>query len=211
MLLSQSVPEDALENLETKSFLDVLDNLHLYKQEKIAEYVRSTNYALPTDKRVLTRNLQDYGVKIPYELPVPILQQFLLNVDTIMAYKGSLLGLELLCNVLTFGEVTIDADVTHFCELLYLDTPESFIGADTELQDYYLCTDSDEIAPLNTIDISINTPYAREGYEQELAVIQSALSTAIVDFLGFFNVQVAFTWDERNAPYFHEQLNSYFV
>lgn len=212
MLFSDNIPEEVLRNPDSAKFLSVLDGLQEFRQIKIAEYLRANNSAVCTDKTVLLRYLLDYGVTLPYGLPVIILQQFLLNVDTLMAYKGSRLGIILLCSVLSLGEVTLDE--THFglkSQLLYPDDLDKYITGDNNNGYWYLCSDSDEISPQSTLDITIESLYADGDHAEELAVIEQTIRDLIEDFVGFYKTEVTITWQSRASLYFNEHLNSYFV
>lgn len=213
MLFSDNIPEEVLRNPDSAKFLAVLDGLHEFRQTKITEYLRANNPAVCTDKAVLIRALQDYGVTLPYGLPVIVLQQFLLNVDTLMAYKGSRLGIILICSVLSLGEVTLDESQfgirTH---LLYPDDLDKYITGDNDNDYYwYLCSDSDEIAPQSELGIGIDSLYADGNHTEELAVIEQTIRDSIEDFVGFYDTIVSITWQSRNSLYFHEKLNTYFI
>lgn len=110
MQFSKSIPDKVFENSTSAHFIDVLDSLQEYKQGIITDCIRTFNPILCNNKKWLRKYLMDLGFgNLPSELPVAVLQQMLLNADTIMSLRGSYIGLELFVSVVSLGEVHIDA------------------------------------------------------------------------------------------------------
>ena len=117
MLFSESVPEKVLLNRNTQRFLSVMDSLQEYKQGIIGEAIRTFNPILSTNGKWLRKNLADYGFsELPDGFPIRVMQQMLLNANTIMGLRGSKLGLEFFLSVssLGVGSASTDADVDNF-------------------------------------------------------------------------------------------------
>lgn len=110
MQFSKSIPDKVFENATSAHFIAVLDSLQEYKQGMIADSIRSYNPILCNNKKWLKKYLADLGFGgVPDDLPINVLQQMLLNADTIMRLRGSYQGLEFFVSVVSLGEVTIDA------------------------------------------------------------------------------------------------------
>lgn len=109
MPFSSSVPYNALENPNTEKFVRVLDALHEEKHEVISAYMRSWNPLLCNNSKWLRYKLESLGFySIPDGMPIPVMQQMLLNADTILRLRGSRLGFELFCSVCSLGQVSLN-------------------------------------------------------------------------------------------------------
>lgn len=215
MLFSTSIPDKLQEHPNVSAFISVLDSLQNFKREIIAEYLRVDNAALLMDKKWLLKKLDEFGVTdLPLNYPIQIMQQYLLNVDTICRTRGSKIGIELYCSLLSFGEVTVD-DSSFYkeTELLFLDSlVQGFITEDNSLNKYYLCSDNSIINSEVTMNITIKSRYFNGDYPNEANLIKSYIEKSIGNQLGFSpNKKVNFTYDSRSEFYYHKLLNSYFV
>lgn len=215
MSFKDSVPTRLSEYPTVMAFMDVLDGLQEYKDAIISEYVRMNNYGLLTDKKWLLRKLEDYGITgIPIDYPVPIMQQLLLNADTICGTRGSKIGIELICSVLTLGEVSVDDSnfYTPPKTLLLDSTVQGYVTNDSTSDKYYLCGDSDDINPATSLSINIKSEYFSGKYPAEADLIKSYLWSSIGNWLGFSpNRKVSIKYQSRDGFYFHKLLNSYFI
>lgn len=213
MLFSESIPDKLLEYPNVLAFMNVLDALQKYKTEIITESLRANNFAVLMDRKWLLKRLEEFGVTdIPWDYPLPIIRQYLLNVDTLCRTRGSKIGVELYCSLLSLGEVTID-DSNFYVEptMLMLDsTSQGFITEDSEENFYYLCGDNS--FPQETLNITIKSRYFNGSYPIEAATIKEYIEKTIHRHLGFSpNRVVTFNYQTRVDFYFHNLLNPYFV
>lgn len=208
MNFSDNIPERLIAEAPLK-FVKVLDGVQEEKQLVIAQAMRENNPVLLNDPKWLLLRLADYGLTgIPYEMPIGILQQVLLNAGTLLRLRGSKMGLELFCSIFSLGYVTYDdSDFYSIGTVLWPDsTVEGFITADNVNPFFFILSDNSEVSPTETLDIFIETPY----YQNDS--IKDFISGTINDWLGFNpGKQVTFTFFDRDSPYFHPLLNQYFV
>ena len=148
MLFSQSIPEKVLENSAASKFVSVLDSLQEVNQGIISDAVRSFNPILCMNEKWLRKYLTDYGFSdIPKGFPVRVLQQMLLNADTIMRLRGSKLGVEFFLSVCSLGVATIDASrLRSVVRTIYADsTSYGYITDSKGADDHrYRIYDSDD-------------------------------------------------------------------
>lgn len=214
MSFSESIPNKLSEYRNVSAFMNVLDRLQEFKVELISGAFRTFNSAVLLDKKWLLKNLSEFGITIPLEYPIQIISQYLLNVDNVCRTRGSKIGLELYCSLLSFGEVYIDdKDFCRDSELLMLDSAYGGYITETNTRDfYYLCDDSDIINREVTLKITIKSKYFNGQYPNEERVIKSYIESTIGDQLGFSpNKNVLFNFEPRDDFYFHNLLNPYFI
>ena len=196
--------------------MNVLDALHTYKQEIIAEAARVNNPALYSDNKWLIKKFSDYGVNdLPMEYPFQCLQQYLLNAGKIFFLKGSKLVLELWLNVLTFGKVEID-DSDMYVEFGYIVLDDLTYGHIDDNNDdanwLYLFSNTEELNPAGAIGITISSKFFNGSYPNEAEIIKTYIERAIRTYIGFSkNISIAFTYKSADEFYFHEELNQYFI
>lgn len=215
MLFSTNIPDRLQEHPNVVSFMNVLDALQNFKTEVIAESLRVDNSAVLMDKKWLLKKLEEFGVTdLPIGYPIQIMRQYLLNVDTVCRTRGSKIGIELYCSLLSFGEVTVD-DSNFYAEddLLLLDSTSSgYITEDNSYDKFYLCEDNSVLNKKVTLGITIKSKYFNGQYPTEASIIKAYLESTIGKQLGFSpNKQVNFSYGSRSDFYFHKLLNSYFV
>lgn len=215
MLFSTSIPDKLQEYPNASEFMGVLDALQGFKTEIISESFRVDNSAVLMDRKWLLKKLSEFGVTdMPLDYPIQIMQQYLLNVDTVCRTRGSKKGIELYCSLLSLGEVVVN-DSQFYTEptLLLLDsTVQGFITENTLRNSYFLCEDNDIINPESALTISIKSKYFNGGYPDEERAIKSYLEDSIGYQLGFSsNKRVTFNYESREEFYFHKLLNPYFV
>lgn len=214
MLFSTSIPDKLQEHPNVSAFMNVLDELQNFKTEIIANSLRVNNFAVLMDRKWLIKKLEEYGVTdLPLNYPIQILRQYLLNVDAVCRTRGSKIGIELYCSVLSLGEVIID-DSKFYADsnILLLDSmTNGYITEDSNADKFYLTGDSSSFDPPTTLKITIKSKYFNGNYPTEALLIQNFLKSSIKYNLGFSKVNVMFTFASRNDFYFHKLLNKYFV
>lgn len=215
MLFSTSIPDKLQEYPNVSAFMGILDELQNLKTEIIASSLRVDNAAVLMDKKWLLKKLEEFGVNdIPLDYPIQIMQQYLLNVDTICSTRGSKKGVELYCSLLSLGKVTID-DSKFYTDtsLLLLDSVlQGYITEDNSSKNFYLCADTSEVEPLSELKIKINSKYFNGEYTKEEGVIKKYIEGTISKYLGFSpNKKITFIYGSASDFYFHNLLNSYFV
>lgn len=215
MYFKDSLPDSLQEYPNASGFTSVLDGLQDYKQEIIAESLRVNNAGVLMDSKWLLKKLDEYGVTdLPVEYPIPLLRQLLLNIDTVCRTRGSKIGIELYCSILSFGEVIVD-DSNFYTEpkVLLLDSLiQGFITADNSKLPFYLVDDSSIINPKVTLKITIKSRYFNGNYPTEATLIKNYIESTISNQLGFSpNKEVKIIYQSRSAFYFHNLLNPYFV
>lgn len=215
MLFSSSIPDKLFEHPNVSAFTGVLDALQDFKSGIIADALRVDNFALLMDKKWLLKKLEEFGITdVPLDYPIQIIQQYLLNVDTICGTRGSKIGIELYCSLLSLGEVEVD-DSNFYKEptLLLLDSPlQGYITDDNSYNSFFLCEDNSLIEPLKSMTITIRSKYFNGNYPNEAQLIKSYLESSISRQLGFSpNREITFNYEESEDFYYHKLLNTYFA
>lgn len=215
MLFRTSIPDRLQEHPNVSAFVSVLDALQSFKAEIISESLRVDNYALLMDKKWLLKYLAELGfTDIPLEYPTQIIQQCLLNADTLSRVRGSKIGLEFYCSLFSLGEVTID-DSEFFRDpmLILLDSPlHGYLTDDNSTYDYYLCDNSANVEPSVNLTVTIKSRFFNGDYPKEEALIKSYIETNIGKQLGFSpNREITFYYLQNTDFYYHKLLNPYFV
>lgn len=215
MYIKDRIPTNLQNYPNVSQFADVLDGLQQFKQENIANSLRAYNMALLMDNKWLLKRLGDYGITdMPIDYPLEIVQQFLLNADTIFGTRGSKIGIELYCSVLSLGEVTVDDSAFyHEPVMLLLDsTVQGYITEDNSSNFYCLVEDTGTINPEVTMNITIKSKFFNGNYPTIAKTIQNYIKNTIGNQLGFSpNKTVNISFSSRNDFYYHKLLNSYFV
>lgn len=214
MLFSTSIPDKLQEHPNASAFMRVLDALQDFKTEIIAGAFRVDNAAVLMDRKWLLKKLEEFGVTdLPLDYPIQIIRQYLLNVDTVCRTRGSKIGVELYCSLLSFGEVTVD-DRNFYADsrVLLLDsTTNGYITGDNKANIFYLTGDNSLLNTETTLGITIKSRYFNGDYPAEAQLIQNFIRDSIGRNLGFSNAKVIFTFEGRKDFYFHKLLNQYFV
>lgn len=208
MLFSKSIPEEVLANPMTGQFLDVLDSLQLYKQGIIADSMRANNPLLCLDETWLLRYLADFGFrKVPEGIPVKILQQMALNADLIFRLRGSLLGVQVLCNICTLGVATIDSSdfIKDFKWLLPNSIIDGYLTDTNDEDSFRYLIDDNTLNKARSLTVTIHGGIRNAAIEQYLKV-------AIEDYIGFHpncTINLVFTNGfTEDSEMYHELLNS---
>lgn len=195
--------------------MDVLDNLHKYKQEVIGEALRTNNAGVLMDPKWLLKRLGEFGIyDLPLNYPLQSIRQLLLNVDTVCGTRGSKIGIELYCSVLSLGEVTLDdSGFYNDPKALLLDSlTQGFITQDNSKPIFHVVSDNSIINPLATMSITIKSKFFNGEHPTESQLIQDYLKSTINNQLGFSpNKTVTFVFQNNSDFYFHKLLNPYFV
>lgn len=194
--------------------MDVLDALQNFKTEVIADSLRVDNAAVLMDRKWLIKKLEEYGVTdLPLAYPIQILRQYLLNVDTVCRTRGSKIGIELYCSLLSLGEVTVDDSKFYMdSDVLFLDSSDSgYIIENNDATTYYLTDSNVTFKKESVLKITIKSKFFDGKHPTEAQLIQNFLKSSIKRNLGFSKVSVTFTFTSRDEFYFHKLLNRYFV
>lgn len=208
MSFSSSIPDKVLEYPNVSAFISVLDELQNIKTEMISESLRVNNVALLMDKKWLIKKLSELGVSnFPQNFPIEVMQQFLLNADTIFRTRGSKIGLELYCSVLTLGEVIIDDSELYketYCLLLDSLT-QGYLTADTSHEFFTLVDNDEALNPEVPLVVSIKSKFYQNN------TIKNYIASTIEEQLGFYNAKVTFNYSDRSEAFYHKLLNKYFI
>lgn len=214
MSFSSSIPDKVQENPNVSAFVSILDALQNFKTEIIADSLRVDNAAVLMDRKWLLKKLSEFGISdIPLGYPIQIIRQYLLNVDTVCRTRGSKIGTELYCSLLSFGEVSVD-DSSFYVdpEILLLDSLSTgYITDDNSELFFYLTDDTDNIRSKSSLKITVKSKYFNGNYPAEESLIKGYLQSTIRRNIGFSGSDVIFDWEGRSDFYFHELLNPYFI
>lgn len=215
MLFSTSIPDKLQEHPNTLAFSNLMDELQDFKTEIISEALRVDNYAVLMDSKWLLRKLEEFGISdLPLAYPVRIIQQYLLNVDTVCRTRGSKIGLELYCSLLSLGSVTFNDDEFYAASrLLLLDSEtQGFITDDTNKKKFYLSSSTVDFDQASFLTITINSVYFNGEHPNEAELIKSYIENTIESRLGFSPGKVVtFNYGPATKFYFHKLLNPYFI
>lgn len=215
-MFSDRIPSKLQEYPHTIALMDVFDKVQEYKIEFISEYIRNTNAALCLKTKWLLKKLADFGINdLPLDYPIAIMQQLLLNIDTICRTRGSKIGVQLYCSILSLGEVVVDdSEFWQSFRLLLLDSQtQGFITEDNTKEFFYLCADNGDIEHKAKLRITIKSKYFNGDYPNEAQIIKSYIEKTIESQLSFTSAEkeVIFDYQPREGFYYHKLLNKYFV
>ena len=214
MLFSDSVPEVILESPNTLAFLTVLDRLQEFKSLLMSDAIRGNNYAILNDKKWIVKHLSDFGVTdLSMDLPLAVMQQILLNVETLFHTRGSKIGLELFCSIMSLGEVEIDDSNVYADPInVILDSLiQGYLRDNKEDKPLYLADDNETLVPKTSIKVSVKSKYFNGQFPVEAEVIKKYIKDNLKYWLGFSNVKQEITFDSADNFYYHKLLNRYFV
>ena len=215
MSFSRSIPDKLQEHPNVSAFMQVLDGLQNFKTEIIAKSLRVDNFAVLTDRKWLLKKLEEFGVTgVPINYPIEIIRQYLLNVGTICNTRGSKIGVELYCSLLSLGEVTIDDSRFYKeTEVLLLDSPlQGFITEDNSNDRFFICEDTNDLKPLVNLTVTIRSRYFNGDHPSEAELIKSHIESTIGNQLGFSpNKEITFNYQPNSEFHYHKLLNPYFV
>ena len=214
MLFSTSIPDKLREHPNVSAFMDVLDALQNFKTEVIADSLRVDNAAVLMDRKWLIKKLEEYGVTdLPLTYPIQILRQYLLNVDTVCRTRGSKIGIELYCSLLSLGEVTVDDSKFYMdSDVLFLDSCDSgYIIENNDATTFYITDSNVTFKKESLLKVTIKSKFFDGKHPTEAQLIQNFIKSSIKRNLGFSKVNVTFTFTSRDEFYFHKLLNKYFV
>lgn len=214
MLFSTSIPDKLREHPNVSAFMDVLDALQNFKTEVIADSLRVDNAAVLMDRKWLIKKLEEYGVTdLPLTYPIQILRQYLLNVDTVCRTRGSKIGIELYCSLLSLGEVTVDDSKFYMdSDVLFLDSCDSgYIIENNDATTFYITDSNATFKKESVLKVTIKSKFFDGKHPTEAQLIQNFIKSSIKRNLGFSKVNVTFTFTSRDEFYFHKLLNRYFV
>jgi len=216
-MFRNKIPEVVLmENPEASAFVDVLDGLQEYKTENINKALRVYNPILSLDKKWLIKQLEEFGVfNFPDTIPMEILVQFVGNISSIMGLRGSKLGVEFVCSLLTFGEVTV-TDSTYYSapKLFLLDSQNSALAVDdTADPRLYLVTNTSDLKDNKTVTIAIESPLWSIGASEEIQEIVSGfLEQFLTTYVPFSDSPtITVTYTARAEKFKHSLLNSFLI
>lgn len=194
--------------------MDVIDALQNFKTEVIADSLRVDNAAVLMDRKWLIKKLEEYGVTdLPFTYPIQILRQYLLNVDTVCRTRGSKIGIELYCSLLSLGEVTVDDSKFYMdSDVLFLDSSDSgYIIENNDATTFYLTDSNVTFKKESILKVTIKSKFFDGKHPTEAQLIQNFIKSSIKRNLGFSKVNITFTFTSRDEFYFHKLLNRYFV
>lgn len=200
-----------LSNPNVNNFAEVLDGANDYKFLEIAGALRNYNLALLQDRTWLIVRLSEYGINLSRDLPIPVLQQFLLNAETITSLRGSKIGLQLWVSVLTLGQVTInDTDMYKDPLFLLLDSVlQGYMMSDSNQTAYAMVSDSIQLILDTTLGVTVQSKYYGTS---DWTNIEQFLRDNIESQVAFpGNLTVNYSFSTRAQYYFHPLLNTDFL
>ena len=214
MSFSNNVPDVILENPSTAAFMSVLDKLQEYKSEIVSSAIRGNNYAMLNSKKWIVKYLSNYGIEgLPLDLPLAVMQQLLLNVGTLFSTRGSKIGLEFFCSLLSLGEVTVD-DSKVYVEpsIIMLDSLlQGYIRDNSTDSPLYIMDDNSLLNPRTSLRVAVKSKFFNDSYPTEERAIKEYILKNIRNWLGFSDITVHAGFLPRKDFYFHRLLNKYFV
>lgn len=162
MRFSEFIPTEVKEQELTYKLISVFDRLQAYKESIVYDALRTTNNALIDNKTWLIKKLGDFGFEnIPYELPLLVLQQLLLNANKLNSLRGSYAGVELFVSIITMGEVTLDTSgwVKPSQQLILNSQEQGFITDSNSKPTFYIVDNNDILRQDNKLTITVKSPY----------------------------------------------------
>ena len=204
MQFSKFIPVSVKEQELSHKLISVFDGLQAYKEEIIYGSLRTTNFALIDNEKWLLKKLADYGFSgLPYEMPLLVLQQLLLNAVKLNKLRGSYDGVRLFVSIITMGEVTIDTDgwLKDSAQIIPDSTTQGYVTEDNVNPYFYVVDDTDILSQSNTLTIHVKTPYF--GTDYVIAEYDDVVSTYDEIKAGFSDGGSTMTW---NIPEIEEYL-----
>lgn len=213
MPFSDNIPELILEFPNTRKFVSVLDGLYQEERSIINSYTRLFNPLLLTNKKWLIKILEEYGFFIPYEFPIEIMQNILINANAIMESRGSLKGVEFFCSAVTLGEVTVNGDNFYQpTDRFLLDTTVmDTIVEDTLHPVFYLSDSTGFTSSPSSLEVTIQSIFYDGTHVAEATSLTNYLRTTLPEYLGFNHLlELTITEQSRATRFYHELLNNHF-
>lgn len=199
-----------MQSPNTWKFIQVLQGAYDWKQEAIGASLRCYNAAILTNKHRLIDMLRDLGFNLPYITPLWSLQQLLLNAETLLSARGSLIGLEILISVLTLGKSQVDT--SKFFAPLKIVIPDSrangFVLNNTEDRELFLVADNQQLINTSKIVIEVATPLLDEPFWEAYA---PTIQKMVRGFIPFGDTEVVLHYTKATDKYIHRKLNRRFV
>lgn len=214
MSFRRNIPDDVLDNPTTSAFVDVLDALQEYKSTIVADAVRGNNYAAITDKKWLLNHLSDYGFYgLPIDMPLAVMQQVLLNIQNLLSIRGSKIGVEMFCSIMSLGEVFLD-DIKLYGEPLHilLDSPiQGYVLESSDGPNLHILEDNDILDPKTELSIRIESMFFDYPDSIECKTIQKYIKDNLPDWIAFSNTDIKLNFAPRSGAYYHKLLNKNFA
>jgi hypothetical protein len=217
MSFKRRIPEKLFENPNVVSLVNVLDGLYQYEKSLIGTALNTWNPLLCMDKKVLLRYLAELGFpQFPYDIPVQVMQQVILNAEFFTGLKGSKIGVEFFCSVMSLGLVAVnDSDFySRSSHLLFDSIRQGVIVDSTDDLELFMVTETEDFGDIPILSISIQSKFFDGNYPLEETAIKAFLINNIKEWLPFcplLDVQNIFTFTPRTDFYYHNLLNPYFV
>lgn len=194
MKYSNQIPANLLDNPNAGKLVRVLDELELHKTILLEKALRFYRPILSTDLLWLRRKLEDYGYpKVPSDFTKEQLDAMLLNVQHVMALRGSKEGLIYFLWVLTFGEITVD-DSGLYPQSNYIIPGDTYYGYVSHIQPFnpsnlYIFSGVESFGT-QTLTVTIKTKY------HYMSTLRQYIKDHIREFLNFTddNVQISITF-----------------
>mgnify|MGYP000845241338 FL=1 len=210
MQFSKHIPETAMQSPNTWKFIQVLQGAYDWKKEVIGASLRCYNAAVLTNKHRLIDMLRDLGFNLPYITPLWSLQQLLLNAETLLSARGSLVGLEILLSILVLGKSEID--ISKFFAPLKIVIPDSrsngFVLDNTADRELFLISDNQQLINTSKIVIEVATPLLDEPFWDDYA---PTIKRMVRGFIPFGDTEVVINYTKSTDKFIHRKLNRRFV
>lgn len=217
MSYKDSTPEIVLEqNVNASRFLDVLDAVQEYKTENISNALRTFNGAVSMNRKWLIKYIAEYGLTdIPYDYPIQILTQTLLNIDSLFRMRGSIAGLEFMLSLFSLGDVLVDAGGFYAKPgvLLLDDLIQGHLTGDNDTDLFYcLIDDNTSLNEDMTLIIKVKSKFFSDAYPVETQdLIKDYIQKKTPEFLGFSpSKQITHTFEPYDRFVYSKYLNPYF-
>lgn len=218
------IPEAVLAFPTTERFVDILDRVHQDKTIYIADGVRVHNPLLLRDHKWLVKQMKELGFSyIPSTLPIAVMEQILLNSDTLFGLLGSTAGIEMFLSVSSLGLPTFDADslVRRPRYIILSDKYYGFLPAGNEEGQAYddiltLVSGEDDIEGLVNFEANIKSRFFDETeypLQVEATAIRDFINNNIREFLPMVIAEdtVTITFESDTEYHYHRLLNSKFA
>lgn len=214
MWFRESIPEEVLFNQNASAFVSVLDLLQENKHEAINEALRANNPLLCTNKKWLIRYIRDFfPIDVPEVLPCICLQQFALNLKTMLRMRGTLEGMKLLCEgailgTATFTNVTLAGDFHYlFPDSLY----DTYVTDTNDEDTYRYLVDNNDFLQGSSITVSLQSKVFVDVPEADRAKVISFIKDLIRLSVGFSkDVAVSVTASALMEYVYPDIFNDYF-
>lgn len=211
------LPEEVLKISNVDKLIRVLDELQAHKTYIINSALRINNLKTTTNKNWVLKQLEEIGiVECSSDIRLVHLIQLLANWDSISAHVGCEMGIRLLVQALTFGNVSIALSNTfhNYPDVVLLNDPfVGFLVNSTDSLQLGLTDSTEDLFVNETLHLSVDSYlwYGSNATTAERTSTDNLLKELIKRIVPFTtNLTLTISYN-GTTDRFNNYLNTYFI